>query len=264
MAAIYLPERRFRQPDDLVGVHPDWEGRVVSLIHFGAGAPVDVADQKARYLRNGSAVIAPSEHGPGLKVGATTGDYIESAGALAGTSGAATLVCFLPEIGPTQGTSGGMLWAVPAATIYCQISSGGAGIWPWGASNDTYVDNDLRGTRNRTIIMRNAGEKAIFVDRLKKTYTGGTSLPTGAKTVRVGQWSNTSYQFNGIYGSVAIIAGAITDDEAYQLVENPWGLYETEQSIIYSFPTGGIVTLNSLSVSNITSSGARFTVGLTR
>lgn len=263
MAAIHIPERRFVQPADLVGVHPDWEGRVASLIHFGAGAPVDVVDQKAKYLRSGSAVIAPAEHGLGLKTGATTGDYIESSNALLGTSGAATLVLFLPEIGTTQGSSGGMLWAVPAATIYCQLRNTNE-VFSWSNSSATVVGDSFLGTRNRSVVMRNAGEKAVFFDYRKSTYTGGTNLPTGSKTVRIGQWSNTSYQFNGVYGSVAVIAGAITDDEAYQLVDNPWGLYEAEQSIIYSFPTGGIVTLNSLTASNITSSGARFTVGLTR
>lgn len=157
-----------------------------------------------------------------------------------------------------------MLWAVPAATIYCQISDVGTGLWPWGNNKATSFDNDLRGTRNRTIIMRNAGEKAVFVDCIKKIYGGGKDLPTGNKTVRIGQWSTTAYQFKGVFGSVAVIAGAITDDEAYQLVGNPWMLYEAEQSVSYSFPTGGIVTLNSLMMSAFTPYGARATLDIAR
>lgn len=56
---------------------------------------------------------------------------------------------------------------------------------------------------------------------------------------------------------------ALSADELAAVGENPWQMFRADPVRFYSLPSGPI-TLNSLSVSNITSSGARFTVGLTR
>ena len=46
---------------------------------------------------------------------------------------------------------------------------------------------------------------------------------------------------------------------------NPWQLFRADPIRIYSLPSGPIsVTINSITASNITSSGARITLGLTR
>lgn len=267
MAAIHIPDRRFRQPADIVGVHPDWEGRVVSLIHFGAGAPVDLAAPQMNYSIVGAVNIEPV--GPGLVGlraggGGTTTGYIEATNALPAWSGQPTLIFFLSQIAPVLDVQGAMLHAITSQSKYTQITANGSSLYVLGSGSAASLGEDLRGTRNRSLIARTVnGSEAVFIDNRKVTGVAST-VSAGAKTIRLGYWTSPGWQFNGVYGSVAVIAGAITDDEAYQLVENPWGLYEAEQSIIYSFPTGGIVTLNSLTASNITSSGARFTVGLTR
>lgn len=233
MAATHIPERRFRQPAHLVGVHPDWEGRVVSLLHFGAGAPVDVADRRI-YVPLGAAKTEPAAPGiAGWRTGAggATSGYIEASGAMAGWSGNPTIVFFFPEIGTTQDGNGGMLYAIPAASSYTQITSGGQLFF---AGNGPYtLPEEIRGTRNKTLILRGAGADPAFFTDMKKAPGIAATIPSGPKTVRLGAWSSNGWQFNGVYGSVAVIAGAITDDEAYQLVDNPWMLYEADSDALY-------------------------------
>ena len=44
---------------------------------------------------------------------------------------------------------------------------------------------------------------------------------------------------------------------------NPWQLFRADPARIYSLPTGAI-SINSITASNITQTGARITLGLTR
>lgn len=265
MTGIVAPAHRYEQPADIIGVHPDWQGRVKSLIHCGTGAAVDVADNRI-YVPTGAAKAAPAAPGlVGLRVGdggVTTG-YVEASGAMPGFSGNLTLVLFLPEIAATQASNGAMLYAIPAASSYTQITPSGDSAYIYGQGPYALGKNVL-GTKNTTLILRTAGpDPAFFVD-FKKTTGLLVSIPAGPKTIRLGAWSSPGWQFNGVYGSVAVIAGAITDDEAYQLVENPWMLYEAEPATIYSLPSAGALTINTITASNITSSGARITLGVTR
>ena len=50
---------------------------------------------------------------------------------------------------------------------------------------------------------------------------------------------------------------------ADELVDNPWQLFRADPIRIYSLPTGAI-SINSITASNITQTGARITLGLTR
>ena len=265
MTGIVAPAHRYDPPADIIGVHPDWQGRVKSLIHFGTGAAVDVADNRI-YVPVGAAKATPAAPGlVGCRLGdgGTTNGYIEASGALASFSGPVTLVFYLPEIGATQGASGAMLYAIPANTSYTQITPSGDGMYIAGGGPHS-LGQDVRGRKNVSLILRAAGpDPAIFVGH-KKTSAGVHSLGSGAKTIRLGAWDSPGWQFNGIYGSFAVIAGPITDDEAYQLVDNPWMLYEAEPETIYSLPPSAAPTINSITASNITSSGARITLGLTR
>ena len=47
------------------------------------------------------------------------------------------------------------------------------------------------------------------------------------------------------------------------LGDNPWQLFRADPIRIYSFPSGAI-SINSILASNITQTGARITLGLTR
>lgn len=53
------------------------------------------------------------------------------------------------------------------------------------------------------------------------------------------------------------------ESEYLELAENPWQLFRADPIRIYSLPTGAI-SINSITASNITQTGARITLGLTR
>ena len=58
---------------------------------------------------------------------------------------------------------------------------------------------------------------------------------------------------------------AISREEYRELYSNPWQLFRADPIRIYSFPSGPIsVAINSITASNITQTGARITLGLTR
>lgn len=56
---------------------------------------------------------------------------------------------------------------------------------------------------------------------------------------------------------------AIDEREALEFHANPWQLFRADPIRIYSLPTGAI-SINSILASNITQTGARITLGLTR
>ena len=66
---------------------------------------------------------------------------------------------------------------------------------------------------------------------------------------------------------VALLSASLVHDLELnrELSINPWQLFRADPVRIYSLPSGPIsVTLNSLTASNITQTGARITLGLTR
>lgn len=69
--------------------------------------------------------------------------------------------------------------------------------------------------------------------------------------------------FRGLLYSAGVIDGAMDADAAEDFSANPWQLFRAEPTRIYSLPTGAI-SINSILASNITQTGARITLGLTR
>ena len=58
---------------------------------------------------------------------------------------------------------------------------------------------------------------------------------------------------------------ALDEHEALEFHANPWQLFRADPIRIYSLPSGAIsLSINSITASNITQTGARITLGLTR
>lgn len=91
-------------------------------------------------------------------------------------------------------------------------------------------------------------------------------MPTAAKTIQIGLWNSaTNYQFYGVVSACHFVERVVTDDEISDWMLNPWDVYRADPIRIYSLPSGPIsLAINSITASNITSSGARITLGLTR
>ena len=108
----------------------------------------------------------------------------------------------------------------------------------------------------------------VFVNGLKSlsTVTDGVAIVDGE--------INPKFSIGGVfYGPDTNITEALvyqswvsysnSREEAGELSENPWQLFRADPLRIYSLPSGAI-TLNSLTMSNITQNTARATLSLTR
>lgn len=106
------------------------------------------------------------------------------------------------------------------------------------------------------------GETAFFANGIKTAALGRTAFS--------GTWEYGNQYLQGPTPDLALLAwvpGVFTDAECTRISDEPYSaLFEPVESIGFDFPASvaGPITLNSLTASNITSSGARFTVGLTR
>lgn len=265
MSVIIIPRKHYTQPQGRLVASPQWADRLLSLVYFGEGGPRDVVDQAANYVLSGATSRGVFGGGVGLRLNKDSGiGCAVSSNAMAGYSGDATTVHFLPEVGTTPDDYGMMLYAIPSVRYTQFAGSGGVEMYAFGAGPFATPGGAVYGSRNRTVAVRHAGQKALFVDRQKQTYTSGAiAIPSGTKAVRIGAWTGTGWTYSGVIGSAAVFAGALSDDEVFALVAAPWDLYAADPIRIYSLPSGPI-TINSIAASNITSSGARITLGLTR
>ena len=73
----------------------------------------------------------------------------------------------------------------------------------------------------------------------------------------------TTQRFIGSIGLFAVGSAALSAAQALDLAANPWQLFRADPIRIYSLPSGAI-SINSITASNITQTGARITLGLTR
>src|SRR5574337_619237 len=213
------------QPRGPVQVNPAWRNRLLSLIYFGGGAPVDLIDRPAGYKLGGSARIGAETRGVGLETGAGALDYIESTNAMAGFSGNVTVIVHFLRIDPVQDTSGFVFYGIPPASIYNQILATGDTFYNSSAVS-VPLGESILGTRNRTLAFNSAGTK-LYLDRrlISYSYSSSGPLPSNAKTVRIGCWSGAGFSFKGVIGSVAVLRGELSDAEHLAWADNPWIAY---------------------------------------
>lgn len=124
------------------------------------------------------------------------------------------------------------------------------------------------------------GEWHVFVGRMSgaigRLYRDGAILSSTQTSTSIGNWYDSAQEvtigrLGGAYESgratplalVAVWDRALSDAEVAEISANPWQLFRADPIRIYSLPSGAI-TLNSLTASNITQTGARITLGLTR
>lgn len=85
--------------------------------------------------------------------------------------------------------------------------------------------------------------------------TFGAVYASSGNTLIYGNGTEVSF---AAFGNAGDVGGT-----ALELTKDPWQLFRADPVRIYSLPSGAI-TLNSLTASNITQTGARITLGLTR
>lgn len=105
----------------------------------------------------------------------------------------------------------------------------------------------------------------VFANRQSASATGGNGgIRRSAGSGLFGQ--SGSIDGRAVYASTvlsAVCGVALPDAAMFDLLDNPWRIFRADPIRIYSLPSGAL-TINSITASNITSSGARITLGLTR
>jgi hypothetical protein len=258
--AIIIPRRHLVQPQGRVQVSREWEDLGL-LLGFGQGRPIDYAGQASASLVGAASVRASPS---GLALSNSTGNTVSHAlltDVLPGYSGSFTFLCFLPEIAATQSDFGYVLLEVVGDKT---VQVAGSTFY-WYNQTTVALGETTLGTRNRTMVMRVGTDPSVFLDRTKYTLPGATGFSSSTvKTLRIGGHSiGSQASFVGQVGVAAIVPSSISDSRILQFQENPWQLFRADPLRIYSFPSGAI-TLNSLTMSNFTSSGARAILSVTR
>lgn len=115
--------------------------------------------------------------------------------------------------------------------------------------------------RFSTVVVRFLpGETAFFIDGVKTSSAG--------RTVSNNTWYYGAQAITGtqpVQSLLAWIPGDFSDSECARISDEPYSaLFQPRAQIGFEFPAAGPITLNSLTISNITSSGARATLSITR
>ena len=77
--------------------------------------------------------------------------------------------------------------------------------------------------------------------------------------------NNAEGVFKGAVSVLLAWPRALDSEELIEYSQNPWQLFRADPIRIYNLPTGAIsLSINSITASNITQTGARITLGLTR
>ncbi len=107
----------------------------------------------------------------------------------------------------------------------------------------------------------------IFVDGLLKDSRPDV-VPAGYRTaseLKIGVESSNVQYFVGGIALFMFFQRSLTGLEVAELSNAPWQLFRSDPVRIYSLPSGPIsLAINSITASNITQTGARITLGLTR
>ena len=273
MTAIIIPRKHLRQPQGRVELAPEWAGTIKRV--YVAGQSHDPASD---FLYN----TAPHILSPG-PVGFEL-DFVEQNGvALSSSGGFSTLVdvdkpiftvCLsirtAPNIrwafgdynttGSAESVSFGSRFVNATDALLTARAAGGTNL----------VNTTLTGVANLGInshvFGHTPGSRGYIANGngvYKSAVSAAGSRGEGT-TARFG--SGGDYAGQRFIDSIALFAvgsAALPAAQALDLAANPWQLFRADPIRIYSFPTGAI-SITSILASNITQTGARITLGLTR
>lgn len=274
MAAIIIPRKHLSQPQGRVELAPEWAGIIKRA--YVAGQSHDLAYDF--WYDTAQYELSPTPTGLGLTFAAQQGVALTSGSgfsSIVDIDAPVFVVCLSVRTNPDQ------RW------LFADYDFGGSA---------NKISFGVRGNATDALLrVRNAsGSNLVETTFTNVTKLGVNSQVFGHTTSSLGYVANgdgvyksavsaagsrgtgTSARFgsggdfpsNNFIGSIALFAVGSADlpeKQALDLAENPWQLFRADPIRIYSIPSGPIsLTINSITASNITSSGARITLGLTR
>lgn len=262
MTAIHIPSRRWEQPQGRLVLAKQWQDLELGWLHYapmGRSAAIGAAGAIPS-----SRVISPCAAGLGYR-------YVAGGGGDSVT---------LPAFGSTNLATfffavvlnSGVAWAPPFYQRFGVngpvFGAGGTAFrYVWDGSEWSYETGLIATVGALTI-----GAYTIRPDRVDIALNGQThtrEVSNSARSFSSVQMGQDTQDLSRTLDGHVLIAGIVTNAAAWGLerlrafTESPWQLFSADPIRIYSLPSG-LITLNSLSISNITSSGARATLSLTR
>lgn len=258
MTAIIIPRRHYTQPQGRVEVAPEWEDGLIG-------------------------VFLPPAMSPEWQITGTTGVFVPRRDGIAFDTNGGTTYASMPVVahqntGFTMLVSGVTKNNVPKD--YAGVYNGGTYqglLYSTGSFKLSYYP------RNGLGVVFDAAPAIASLGGNEYTLIGGGNGISHAGAL---MQDGALYQLSGAYSGASpydrvhsgcrfATLGAVSNtlsafwrkflvpDAQRELALNPWQLFRADPIRIYSLPSGAI-TLNSLTASNITQTGARITLGLTR
>lgn len=272
MTAIHIPRRHLIQPQGRIEL--DWCNPICSqialcVVHGGSRSqpifgPLPTANRLGDYAvcREGVGSLFTSE-GHEFNFGPASTEWTLLSFAALGTGKSALLsqanwpnqsqtyllgntgTGFGPEVGSFcfgSGSNAGDATLLKASSAIDADPRAYLGLHRADGIEEIWWDGAIKGTRSKTVTL-NQTDARIRIEGIY-TYSG---------------W----YSGSNLHLMDVVWARGVTQDEARAITAAPWQLFRADPVRFYSLPSGPI-TLNSLTMSAITSSGARATLGITR
>ncbi len=275
MSVIIIPRKHLSQPQGRLEIAPAWEGLVIFAVAGDARYDVTTGLLGTRsaveqaVMQDGIAVRATAQNA-GVSFDRrpiTTAPYSIIAIASPTTEARRQHIFFQGEESDPR---------------YCQISLSAGMDWTGGNLGGAValVEHDQDYKARAHAINAADGNRHVFVGTrsapgVVALYRDGVALSLAAASAVAGTavgiggaWVGGAGANNrGHAGPIAFCAALnfdLSGAQAREISYAPWQLFRADPIRIYSLPSGPIsLTINSITASNIPSSGARITLGLT-
>ena len=283
MSVIIIPRKHLRQPHGRVKASPEWirRGLIFAVIPSSDIDAVSETALQSTKVGGISTGVSPLGVGVAASNGLLSyeipGDVlrINSGGVTHGFVGSVSAVDNpwggIFSVSDASGNGSFTLQRSADSSSLAVYRSEGIGILHTGAVSHLLAAN------NAVVIAQSSGatltEKSLLQigDYVSESTVsmgvavGAQAGPGARLNLFCERGRNTAYGSDGFIAATFSFSRAIDQTEASEINRAPWQLFSADPIRIYSFPTGAIsLSINSITASNITQTGARITLGLTR
>ena len=258
MATIIIPRKHLAQPQGRVALAPEFDDATLAF----SNAPIDCARSRPLPL---TPLVGPNG------VHLTNGGVIATLGAANDWLPIGPQVTVLLGGSVRSGTDSPVFTtdsaSTNAANVYLPYSDGNL-YWRWGGevagSSSLSVGGLSFSEADMWALTAGPRGMEVWKNGTRVAYQSGSASRTADTTqLRLGYFVGAATVANLSLSMLAVLPRQL--DTNFLASRRYFSIFRADPIRIYSFPSGPIsVTINSITASNITSSGARITLGLTR
>ena len=273
---IIIPRKHYTQPQGRVEI--DWNAPAAQMLRLAVVPGIGLRDLV------GSAPVTPLNAGPKVMRPAAFGMTYENPDSASNqglltvgryrsdtpvfSAGTDQTLMYVASTYPRAASGYGAHVFIPLASTYIDhigavLGQSNSADWRYSIDTVSWFQNlsafrgvlASTGPNNRPITSRRYFDAGQTLDNTINTAYGNV----GFEGVHVGSSAGSARNVVGIFGWDRIVSF----EEGDEIIRAPWQLFRADPIRIYSLPTGAI-SINSITASNITQTGARITLGLTR